>query len=155
MPSRVIGLSGVAVSGLGGECVCDLQTGLDRVVAVDDGDGALIAACQLGRNGVCLDRGDVVAAVVDDVEVADALLSACILGESDEAFLLEEEKCAGLVGVVCGDDDGSAVCEVSKRGHAVAVDAERLVVDKSCGDEVGSVGLVVALEVGGVKSLRM
>ena len=84
------------------------EAGLQSVVAVDDGDGAGVAVFKLCGNGVSLNGLDVVAAIIDDVEVADALLSGGILGQGDQAFLLEQEQCAGLVGVVSGDNDGCA-----------------------------------------------
>ena len=145
-----VGLSRVAGSVLDCESVSDLQAGLKRVVAVDDCDGAGVAVGEDGGNGIGLNGSDIVAAVVNDVEVVDALLGARVIGELYEAFLLEEEKCAGLVGVVSGDDDGCAGLKLGEIAHAVAVDAERLIVDLCSGDEVSAVGSVEAVEVGGV-----
>ena len=145
-----VGLSRVAGSVLDCESVSDLQAGLKRVVAVDDCDGAGVAVGEDGGNGIGLNGSDIVAAVVNDVEVVDALLGARVIGELYEAFLLEEEKCAGLVGVVSGDDDGCAGLKLGEIAHAVAVDAERLIVDLRSGDEVSAVGSVEAVEVGGV-----
>ena len=82
--------------------------------------------------------------------MADAFLSAGILGQGDEAFLLEEEQCAGLVGVVSGDNDGSAFGSGLNAVYTVAVKAEGLVVDEGCGDQVSVVGGVVGIEEGGV-----
>ena len=82
--------------------------------------------------------------------MVDALLGARVIGELYEAFLLEEEKCAGLVGVVSGDDDGCAGLKLGEIAHAVAVDAERLIVDLGSGDEVSAVGSVEAVQVRGV-----
>ena len=79
-----------------------MQARAQRVVAVDDGDGARVAVFKLGGNGVGLDRGDNEAVVVDDVEVGDALLGGGVGGQLDQALLLEQEQGAGLVGVVGG-----------------------------------------------------
>ena len=105
-------LSGLAGSILNSQSVSNVQTGLQSVVAVDNCDSAFIGVCQLCGDGVSLNSLNVVAAVINDVKVADALLSGGILGESDQAFLLEQEQCAGLVGVVSGDEDGCAFCDV-------------------------------------------
>ena len=91
---------------------------------------------------------DVVAAVVNDVERAHALGGVRVIGELDQALLLEQEQGAGLVAVVGRDDDGRALGEVLQVGDAVAVDAERLIVDGADGDEVGTIRGVEAVEVG-------
>ena len=106
------------------------------------------AAAFLSCAGVGLHGDDVVAAVVDDVERAHALGGVRVIGELDQALLLEQEQGAGLVAVVGGDDDGRALGEILQVGDAVAVDAERLIVDGADGDEVGTILGVEAVEVG-------
>ena len=123
---------------------------LKGVVAVDDGDGAFVAVLELCGNGVSLDSLDIIAVVVNDVENGNALFKGSVLGQLYQAFLLEKEKSAGAVAVVSGDDDGCAFGNFGDAGNAVAVDAERLIVDNCRGDEVGAVGLIVAVEVGAV-----
>ena len=123
-----VGLGGVGVGALAGEGVVAGEAGLQGVVAVYDGDGAFVAVLELCGNGVGLDSLDIVAVVVNDVENGDALFKGSVLGQLDQAFLLEEKKCAGAVAVVSGDDDGCAFGNFGDAGNAVAVDAERLIV---------------------------
>ena len=84
-----IGLRGVAGSILDRKGIFNLQTGLESIVAVDNGESAFVGIFKLCGDGVCLYGDDVVAAVVNDVEVVYALSRACIGGESDQAFLPE------------------------------------------------------------------
>ena len=91
---------------------------------------------------------DVVAAVVDDVERAHALGGVRVIGKLDQALLLQQEQGAGLVAVVGGDDDGRALGETLQVGDTVAVDAERLVVDGTDGNEACAVFGVEAVEIG-------
>lgn len=52
--------------------------------------------------------------------MADALFRGGILRQGDETFLSEEEQRAGLVAVVGGDQNGSALGDFIERGNAVA-----------------------------------
>ena len=80
-----------------------LETGGQRVVAVDNGERAGVTVGKLGRDHVGLHGNNVVALRVNDIEMADALFRGGILRQGDETFLSEEEQRAGLVAVVGGD----------------------------------------------------
>ena len=82
--------------------------------------------------------------------MADALFRGGILRQGDETFLSEEEQRAGLVAVVGGDQNGSALGDFIERGNAVAEKTERLIVDETGGDEVRAVAGVEAVQVRGV-----
>ena len=145
-----IGLGGVAGGVLDGESVGNLQTGGQRVVAVDNGERAGVTVGKLGRDHVGLHGNNVVALRVNDIEMADALFRGGILRQGDETFLSEEEQRAGLVAVVGGDQNGSALGDFIERGNAVAEKTERLIVDETGGDEVRAVAGVEAVQVRGV-----
>ena len=88
-----VGLGSFAVGVLSCESVLsNAVAGLQSVVAVYDGDGAFVAVLELCGNGVGLDSLDIVAVVVNDVENGDSLFKGSVLGQLDQAFLLEEEK---------------------------------------------------------------
>ena len=82
--------------------------------------------------------------------MADALFRGGILRQGDETFLSEEEQRAGLVAVVGGDQNGSALGDFIERGNAVAEKTERLIVDETGGNEVRAVAGVEAVQVRGV-----
>ena len=123
-----IGLGGDGVGIFGGNGVgTGVQTGVQGVVAVDDGHGD--AGQGLGQlSGLDLTDGDV------DV-VALNVLNGGVGGggdavlQGDEALLLQQEQGAGLVGAVVGDVDLVAVLEVRDGGDLAGVDAEGLIVD--------------------------
>ena len=130
-----VGIGSFAVCILGSESVLSNTVAcLKSVVAVDDGDGAFVTVLELCGNGVCLNSLNIIAVVVNDIENGNTLIKGSVLGQLDQAFLLEEEKCAGAVAVVSGDDDGCAFGNLGDAGNAVAVDAERLIVDDCCSE---------------------
>ena len=87
---------------------------------------------------------------VDDVEQAHTVIHGRALGQDDQVLLLEQEPRAGRVGVVVGDDDRGSLGQVAERGDGLALDAEGLIVDQAGGDQIGAVGGVEAVEIGGV-----
>ena len=127
-----------------------MVAGSQRVVAVDDGDGALIGVGELCGDGVRLNSLNVVAVVVHDVQRGHALGSGGVLRQVDQALLLQQQQRAGLVGVVRRDDDGRAVLQLGQVGNALAVDAERLIVDRRGDCQMRAVCLVEAVEIRGV-----
>ena len=145
-----VGLGGVTGGVLDGESVGDVEAAGQGVVVVDDADGALIGILELGGDGLGVHGGDLVAAVVHDVEHGHAVIDGGVLGQGDQTLLLEQEQGAGAVGIVAGDDDGGAVGQLAQVAQAVGIDAEGLIVDLGYPDQVGAVGLVEAVEIGGV-----
>ena len=109
-----IGLGGVAGSILDGERVGGLEARIQRVVVVDDGDGALGAVGKQGGNSVSLGGLNGVALGVLDVEYGGGGLNGGVLGQLNQALLLEQKQCAGLVGNVVGNQNGSALLQASR-----------------------------------------
>ena len=145
-----IGLGGGAGGVLGGQRVLNVQPGGQRVVPVDNGQRAGVAVRELCGNGLGLHGGDVVAMIVNDVERGHAVGRVRAVGKGDETLLREQEQGARLVAVVGRNNDGRALLDLIQRGHAVAVEAERRIVNLRGNDQIGAVGSVVAVEIGGV-----
>ena len=85
--------------------------------------------------------------VVRNVQNGDARLHGRAFGQLDDALLLQKEQRSGLVGIVVRNDDRRAVAQGLQIGHAVAVDAEGLIVDQTGGYQIRAVGLVEAVQI--------
>ena len=133
-----VGLCGVAGSVFNGKRIRGMEASLQRVVAVDNSDRTGVGVGQLCGDGIGLQRLHVMALRVDDIQRGHALFGGSIGGQLNEAFLRQQEQSTRLVGVVGGDQDGCVGGNVRNRGNTVAVQAERLIVDLGCGDEIGS-----------------
>ena len=128
-----VGLGGSAVVGLHGQGVGDLQTGVNGIVAVDNGH---VHVLQGGGQQPGLQLLDLeVLGVVHDI--LDRGLQAGILGQGDETLLLEEQQGAAAVGGVVGDGDLRAVGQSVQRSGLAGVEAEGLIVDGAGADQVG------------------
>ena len=142
-----VGLGSLGGSILGSKSVlADGEAGLHCVVAVDDGEvNILHGAGQLGS----LDLLDLqVVGVVGDVVDRSGQTGA--VADGDQALGGQQLQSAGLVGGVVGHGDGRAVRNVCQIIALARIDAERLIVDRADADQMGTVLLVEAVEVGGV-----
>ena len=124
--------------------VLDVVTGLDGVVAVDDGEVNVgDGAGQLSSLDL-LDL-DVVGVLLD---IVDGSGQASAVTDGDDALGGQQLQSAGLVGGVVGYGDGRAVRNVCQIIALARIDAERLIVDRADADQMGAVLLVEAVEVG-------
>ena len=141
-----VSLGGLAVGGLNGQSVGNLQAGVDGIVAVDDGH---IHIAQTDGQLAGFQLHDVqILGVLGDVGLGGG--DAGTLLQGDQALLLEQEQGAGLVGGVVGHGDLSAVSQLVDAGGLAGIQAEGLVVNLSGADQVGAVADVELVHVGDV-----
>ena len=105
----------------------------------------------------CTVRGSWAASISLDLQVVgvvgdvvDRSGQTGAVADGDQALGGQQLQSAGLVGGVVGHGDGRAVRNVCQIIALARIDAERLIVDRADADQMGTVLLVEAVEVGGV-----